>query len=1298
MEYDPASPTDELEDCSPSLDLSAIPLPRPINAPIPKSVSDVCNIPLPPTAKIEASDIPLPNLNLTVENLDDKGPPFHPRLSYLPKSDTMESLGPLKFSMRKSTKSLPGSDVPTESSGVFESSKDVKVEEPKAMPKLQAMMKRSKPSQLPVGVLPAKNKLPATEVKTDLFLPTKESETLCSTSDHTKGLLSHPHPVPSSDSSDLQATSSIISSGQLVPSDEIPLPSPPNNIPNRMEVQPADSYFMESESNAELDTVCPRNIEVDNAQSCPGVPDLFSHVSSEPSYTNESSQHLDLQGVQKMCEVTDGIQSQPARDLDVLDIQCSEIVEHVDGTPLTVVSTQDIRPCESKYDLRKRKIKPHIPMCFLSNTLNPYERLSDYDVDLSSIFSSYPGAPTPQYTHLLNNDYSLLSSTRSSIPSKSTYSGSGKLLGATGLRASSLHYEMRQWICDCVAPTPVELNLGILSCGPGCINRALNIECGLHCAAGDFCSNRQFQMRLYAPTRPFYAGKDKGWGLMATDNVEKGTFVIEYVGEVIDFSEFRRRIRRYERLGHAHHYFMAVESDRFIDAGSKGNWARFVNHSCEPNCVTQKWSVNGEIRIGFFAKEDIPSGQEVTIDYQFVQYGVSEQKCYCGASTCSGIMGATSKYLQEKVRMKDTTMVERRILQLLQLDSFRNADDITLLLQVMVQECLTRYTRLQLLNRLIKTENDACLKLFRQYNGLDMLAAFMCDAAPKDWELKKQILVCLKHIPVSEQKQVQSNSRLMEIVAQWTSDPHHCRARSIPPESWKSVDLHIADTSNVTLAGFSTDELPTESNFDSDETKSLSKSTKDNESSSIQTGDKNSDFAASPSSSDSFSSFLKENASCVLHASTLPVYEEGCNTITQTSDCDMSPVTLVDDGNGEVEMGYAADDNELNMDAELCESKTNEERIEEIKALACELLEKWSKLPKENYRIPRLERQETEKMLHISNPIGSSLISWGSEYKDDQAMSNKSWSQNTSCKFQSNKTLRDKLVSSFVREQSGPKASNSSSCLSKAERRMLFEAQVKANENQCSSENFVPTSDELVQKNPSNAEKDTDHLRQLLLCALLSECGRNNTALSNLLSNIAVELKSMPVVSTLLQALPRMLSLMSSSNDSDLVTRLCKELKRYADDDLNSLPAGWKSAADSTGRLYYYNKETNSVQWEKPLIAVNQKDDKNTLTEEQYEQMKKQFTREVGNYILRLLKPYRLPNCLTGRIDSNEDFLHITKKLTHSFVSKELKRSSIASPPTFSNGLQERIRSSVTRYMTSRGPVYRRKTKINNPR
>lgn len=48
---------------------------------------------------------------------------------------------------------------------------------------------------------------------------------------------------------------------------------------------------------------------------------------------------------------------------------------------------------------------------------------------------------------------------------------------------------------------------------------------------------------------------------------------------------------------------------RIIDAGPKGNYSRFMNHSCEPNCETQKWTVNGDIRVGLFALHDIPAGQ-----------------------------------------------------------------------------------------------------------------------------------------------------------------------------------------------------------------------------------------------------------------------------------------------------------------------------------------------------------------------------------------------------------------------------------------------------------------------------------------------------------------------------------------------------------------------------------------------------------------------------------------------------------------------------------------------------------------
>jgi len=48
---------------------------------------------------------------------------------------------------------------------------------------------------------------------------------------------------------------------------------------------------------------------------------------------------------------------------------------------------------------------------------------------------------------------------------------------------------------------------------------------------------------------------------------------------------------------------------RIIDAGPKGNLSRFMNNSCEPNCETQKWTVNGDLHIGLFAAKNIPAGK-----------------------------------------------------------------------------------------------------------------------------------------------------------------------------------------------------------------------------------------------------------------------------------------------------------------------------------------------------------------------------------------------------------------------------------------------------------------------------------------------------------------------------------------------------------------------------------------------------------------------------------------------------------------------------------------------------------------
>lgn len=55
--------------------------------------------------------------------------------------------------------------------------------------------------------------------------------------------------------------------------------------------------------------------------------------------------------------------------------------------------------------------------------------------------------------------------------------------------------------------------------------------------------------------------------------------------------------------------------------GLQGALGRFINHSCDPNCETQKWVVQGELAIGLFATKAIKAGTELTFDYNFERYG-----------------------------------------------------------------------------------------------------------------------------------------------------------------------------------------------------------------------------------------------------------------------------------------------------------------------------------------------------------------------------------------------------------------------------------------------------------------------------------------------------------------------------------------------------------------------------------------------------------------------------------------------------------------------------------------------------
>lgn len=134
--------------------------------------------------------------------------------------------------------------------------------------------------------------------------------------------------------------------------------------------------------------------------------------------------------------------------------------------------------------------------------------------------------------------------------------------------------------------------------------------------------------------------RDKGFGVKTNKNIEKHQFIIEYVGQVIHEKYLIDKMKT-EYAQYVHHYAMKLEKGFVIDAYTKGNLSRFVNHSCDPNSEVQKFHVNGTTRMALYTKRDIHEGEELTINYKFERYNENEnQTCYCGSSNCGGIIGS----------------------------------------------------------------------------------------------------------------------------------------------------------------------------------------------------------------------------------------------------------------------------------------------------------------------------------------------------------------------------------------------------------------------------------------------------------------------------------------------------------------------------------------------------------------------------------------------------------------------------------------------------------------------------------
>ncbi|BGP09090.1 Histone-lysine N-methyltransferase ASH1L [Rhodotorula toruloides] len=274
-------------------------------------------------------------------------------------------------------------------------------------------------------------------------------------------------------------------------------------------------------------------------------------------------------------------------------------------------------------------------------------------------------------------------------------------------------------ICACTPPK----RPGEMGCGVDCINRLMQYCCDPKlCPCGpDKCANPPLNKREGIPEgkdglRVIWASTfsresklmgisehlaqtgNRGFGLKTMVPIKQGDFVIEYRGEIISRDEsYRRVLTTY--ADKTSYYFMDYDGHEVVDAGQRGNAARFINHSCGPNLEVVRWRLAGveEYQMGLFALHDIPAGTELTYDYGWQDFAAlapptlpstnllptpaptststtptpttttasatnestillstgtaidpSHQRCYCGAAECSGFLGGRAKGKSKK--------------------------------------------------------------------------------------------------------------------------------------------------------------------------------------------------------------------------------------------------------------------------------------------------------------------------------------------------------------------------------------------------------------------------------------------------------------------------------------------------------------------------------------------------------------------------------------------------------------------------------------------------------------------------
>ncbi|KAL5562000.1 hypothetical protein UlMin_031747 [Ulmus minor] len=222
----------------------------------------------------------------------------------------------------------------------------------------------------------------------------------------------------------------------------------------------------------------------------------------------------------------------------------------------------------------------------------------------------------------------------------------------------------------------------------GHVERKFVKECWSKCGCNKQCGNRVVQRGITCKLEVFFTSEGKGWGLRTREDLPKGAFVCEYIGEILTSTELYQRNMQCNKSG-KDTYLVLLDADwgpkgasknekaLCLDASRFGNVSRFINHRClDANLVEIPVEVESPdhhyYHLAFFTTRKINALEELTwdygIDFDDHDHPIKPFQCQCGSKFCRNIKRQNTTFgicPRNQKKKKNTRALASSVTQLL---------------------------------------------------------------------------------------------------------------------------------------------------------------------------------------------------------------------------------------------------------------------------------------------------------------------------------------------------------------------------------------------------------------------------------------------------------------------------------------------------------------------------------------------------------------------------------------------------------------------------------------------------------